>query len=140
MTARRAAQRITDRQIGALQANIDAQREHLRRGEIDEYCAAAFEFHEEIIEIAGNETLGMLAHSILAQIKVMHIQRRYTPMSLARSCDDLEKLLEAFRRRDPELAEREARRQIRERTEEICQFLSARPVPSSRAFGGALPA
>jgi DNA-binding GntR family transcriptional regulator len=132
MTARLAAERITKRQIVALQANIDLQREHLGKDELDKYCAVSFEFHEEIISVAGNDTLGRLLQSIFAQIKVMRVQTRYTAMHLSRSCDDHERLLEAFRRRDPELAEREARRQVRRLAEEIRRFLPARLLSSPR--------
>jgi DNA-binding GntR family transcriptional regulator len=133
MTARLAAERITERQIDALQRHIEMQREHLRKDELDKYCAVALEFHEEIMSIAGSATLAQLLQSIFAQIKVMRIQEKYTPMHLSQSCDDQEKLLEAFRRRDPELAEWEARRQIRDLAEEIRRFLPAKSSSSPQA-------
>jgi DNA-binding GntR family transcriptional regulator len=133
MTARLAAERITERQIAALQRHIETQRAHLQKGELDKCCAVAFDFHEEIMSIAASATLAQLLQSIFAQIKVMRIQEKYTPMHLARSCDDQDKLLEAFRRRDPELAEQQSRRQIRDLAEEIRRFLPANPVPSPQA-------
>jgi DNA-binding GntR family transcriptional regulator len=135
MTARLAAERITDRQIVTLQANIEVQREHLRKDELDKYYAAALDFHEEIIRIAASHTLERLLQSIFAQIKAMRVQRNYTPMHLPQSCDDHEKLLEAFRRRDPDLAEREARRHIRDLAEEIRRLLPAESLPSPKARG-----
>jgi DNA-binding GntR family transcriptional regulator len=135
MTARLAAQRITERQIAALQVSIERQREHLRKDQLDKYYAAALDFHEEIIRIAGSTTLERLLQSIFAQIKAMRVQRNYTPMHLPQSCDDHEKLLEAFRRRDPGLAEREARRHIRDLAEEIHRSLAAEPLPSPKARG-----
>jgi hypothetical protein len=66
----------------------------------------ALDFHDEIIRIAGSNTLERLLQSIFAQIKAMWVQRKYTPMHLPQSCDDHEKLLEAFRLHDPDLAER----------------------------------
>src|SRR5437879_3612993 len=119
MTARLAAERITQAEISALQASIDQQREHLRIHELDKYYAAALEFHEEIIRIAASSTLERLLRSIFAQIKAMRVQRNYMPMHLPQSCDDHEKLLEALRRRDADVAEREARRHIRDLAEEI---------------------
>src|SRR4051794_38324255 len=71
MTARLAAERITERQIDALQRHIEMQREHLRKDELDKYCAVALEFHEEIVSIAGSATLAQLLQSMFAQIKVM---------------------------------------------------------------------
>jgi len=132
MTARLAAQRITERQLEALQASIKLQREHLRKGELDQYYAAALAFHEEISAIAGSSTLERLLKSIFAQITAMRVQRNYAPMHLPQSCDDHEKLLDAFRRRDPDLAEREARRHIRDLTEEIQRSLATEPLPSPK--------
>jgi DNA-binding GntR family transcriptional regulator len=132
MTARLAAERITQAEISALQASIDRQREHLRKHELDKYYAAAIEFHEEIIRIAASSTLERLLRSIFAQIKAMRVQRNYTPMHLPQSCDDHEKLLEALRRRDPDGAEQEARRHIRDLAQEIQRSLPPEPLPSTR--------
>jgi DNA-binding GntR family transcriptional regulator len=133
VTARLAAERITERQIAALAANIEAQRAHLKKGEIDKYYAAALDFHEEIIGIAASKTIGRLLGSIFAQIKAMRVQRNYTPMHLPQSCDDHEKLLDAFRAHDPELAEQEARRHIRDLADEIRRALPAQALSSPRA-------
>jgi DNA-binding GntR family transcriptional regulator len=137
VAARLAAERITERQIAALQANIDVQRAHLKKGEIDKYYAAALDFHEEIIGIAGSKTIGRLLGSIFAQIKAMRVQRNYAPMHLPQSCDDHERLLEEFRRRDPEMAEHEARRHIRDLADEIRRSLPEKAVASPRARGRA---
>jgi DNA-binding GntR family transcriptional regulator len=137
VAARLAAERITERQIAALQANIEVQRAHLKKGEIDKYYAAALDFHEEIIGIAGSKTIGRLLGSIFAQIKALRVQRNYAPMHLPQSCDDHERLLEEFRRRDPEMAEQEARRHIRDLADEIRRSLPEKAVASPRARGRA---
>ena len=138
VAARLAAQRITERQIAALQANIDMQRAHLKQGEIDKYYAAALDFHEEIVAIAGSKTIGRLLGSIFAQIKAMRVQRNYAPMHLPQSCDDHERLLEEFRRRNPETAEHEARRHIRDLADEIRRSLPERAISAPRARGRAV--
>jgi DNA-binding GntR family transcriptional regulator len=135
MAARLAAERITDQQISALQANIETQREYLRKDELDKYYAAALDFHEKIISIAGNSTLERLLQSIFAQIKTMRLQRNYAPMHLPQSCDDHERLVKAFRLRDADLAEREVREHIRDLTEEIRHLPTEEPLPSARAGG-----
>jgi len=133
VAARLAAERITERQIAALQANIDLQRAHLEQGEIDKYYAAALDFHEEIVAITGSKTIGRLLGSIFAQIKAMRVQRNYAPMRLPQSCDDHERLLEEFRRRNPETAEHEARRHIRDLADKIRRSLPERAISSPRA-------
>ena len=138
VAARLAAERITERQIAALRTNIDVQRAHLRKGEIDKYYAAALDFHEEIVAIAGSKTIGRLLGSIFAQIKAMRVQRNYAPMRLPQSCDDHERLLEEFRCRNPETAEHEARRHIRDLADEIRRSLPERAISSPRARGRAV--
>src|SRR6516225_5361020 len=57
MAARAAAAKITERQLAALKANIDDQRELLNKGDVDGYYGVALEFHEQILRIAQNRTL-----------------------------------------------------------------------------------
>jgi DNA-binding GntR family transcriptional regulator len=126
MAARLAAQNITDRQLAVLQANVDDQRKRLSAGDLEGYYGLALEFHEQLVRIAQNRTLERLFMSVLAQIRAMRVQRNYTPMHLPQSCDDHEKLLQALRRRDGDLAEKEARSHIRDLTEEMRRALAAR--------------
>jgi len=127
MAARLAAEKITDRQLAALQANIEEQRERLNKGDIDGYYSTALEFHEQIARIAQNRTLERLLQSVLAQIRTMRVQRNYVLVHLPQSCDDHEKLLKALRQRDPDRAEHEARTHIKDLTEEFRRTIPAQP-------------
>jgi DNA-binding GntR family transcriptional regulator len=111
MAARLAAEKISDRQAAALQANIDEQREQLTKGDIEGYHAKALEFHEQI-----------------AQIRPMRVQRNDMPMHLPQSCDDHEKLLKALRKGDPDRAEHEARTHMKDLTNEIRRTLQRQPA------------
>jgi DNA-binding GntR family transcriptional regulator len=126
MAARLAAQNVTDRQLAALRANVDEQRNRLSAGNLEGYYGLALEFHEQLVRISQNRTLERLLMSVLAQIRAMRVQRNYTPMHLPQSCDDHEKLLQALRLRDGDLAEQEARSHIRDLTEEMRRALAAR--------------
>jgi DNA-binding GntR family transcriptional regulator len=119
MAARIAAEQVTANELDALRKNIALQRGHLRKGELDQYYAAALSFHETIVAIAGNKTLERSLQSIFAQIRAMRLQRNYTPMHLPQSCDDHERLLDALERRDAATAETEMRRHIHDLTNEI---------------------
>jgi DNA-binding GntR family transcriptional regulator len=132
MTARLAAEKITDRQFAALQANVDAQRARLTAGDVEGYHAMALEFHEQVARIAQNRTLERLLTSILAQVRAMRVQRNYMPTHLPQSCDDHEKLLEALRQRDPDRAEQEARTHMKDLTEEIRRTLKPAPAFATR--------
>ena len=121
MAARLAAEKITDRQLSILRAKVDEQRALLEKGDVEAYYSAALEFHEQVVRIAENQTLERLLTSILAQIRAMRLQRKYVPMHPPDSCEDHGKLLEAFRLRDPDLAEQHARSHIRDLAEDIRQ-------------------
>lgn len=136
MAARLAATNATDRQLAILQRSIDNQRECLSRGDADGYYTRTIEFHEEIVRAANNLTLERLLKSVFAQMRAMRIQRNSIPTHLPKSCTDHEKILAAIRKRDPDLAEREARSHMqdlasairREQTSEV-----PRPAAKGRA-------
>jgi DNA-binding GntR family transcriptional regulator len=127
MVARIAAEKIADRQLATLKANIAEQRQCLSKGDIESYHVLALEFHEQISRVAQNRTLDCLLMSILAQIRAMRVQRNYIPTHLPQSCDDHEELLKALRQHNPDLAERVARAHIRDLAQEIQRTLQPRP-------------
>ena len=53
MAAKLAAEKITDAEVKTLKTNIRSQREHLKKDDLGKYYAAALDFHEKIISIAG---------------------------------------------------------------------------------------
>ena len=128
MAARWAAEKITDRQIAALQANIDEQREQPRQGEMSKaIMRSRWNSTSRSLGSAQNRTLERLLMSILAQIRAMGVQHNYMPTHLPQSCDDHEKLLKALRQRDPDRAEHVARTHIKDLSEEIRRTLQPPP-------------
>jgi DNA-binding GntR family transcriptional regulator len=114
MAARLAASNVTDRQLAILQRSIDEQHDCLSKGDSDGYYTRALEFHEEILRAANNVTLERLLKSVFSQMRAMRIQRNSIPTHLPQSCTDHKKILAAIRKRDPDLAEREARSHIQD--------------------------
>ena len=119
MVARIAAEKITDKEIEGLRANIEQQKKHIHERQLDQYYRVALEFHETLARIAGSHTLDKMIASLFAQIRAMRVQRNYSPMHLPQSCDDHKKILDALAKRDADAAEREARLHIRDLAEEI---------------------
>lgn len=133
IAARVVAEKITDKQIDELEANIESQRKFLQGGQMDRYYFAALEFHEIIITLTGNPTLEKMLASIYAQVRAMRVQRSYAPTHLPQSCEDHEKLLDAFRKHDCEAAEREARAHIRDLAHAARARLNVEPPSARRA-------
>ena len=136
LTARLAAVNATDLQLAFLQRGIDRQRVALASGEIDNYYSSALEFHEEILRAARNRTLERLLRSVFSQIRIMRGQRNSIPTDLPRSCNDHEKILKALRKRDPDLAEKEARKHIRD----LAAVIRAEATPNTKSKPKAAPA
>ena len=116
VAARLAAEKIVERDIEALRANVGQQRKFLKENKIDAYYTAAVEFHEYIARIAKNSTVERLLQSVFAQIRAMRVQRSSAPMHLPRSCDDHDEILKALEKQKPELAEKLMRDHIRDLT------------------------
>jgi DNA-binding GntR family transcriptional regulator len=133
MLARIVAKKITDQQIDALETNIKTQKTYLKQGQVDRYYATALGFHEMLVEFSESHTLEKMLTSIFAQIRAMRVQKNYSPMHLPQSCNDHEKLVKAFRARNADLAENEARSHIRDLADEIQQRISVSTADTPRA-------
>jgi len=86
MAARLAAEKITDRQLALLRANVAQQHTFLEQEEVEGYYTIAVDFHEQLVRAAQSVTLERLLASIFAQIRAMRVQRKSSPpMHLPRS-------------------------------------------------------
>ena len=133
MAARLAAEKITDRQLALLRANVAQQHTFLEQEEVEGYYTIAVDFHEQLVRAAQSVTLERLLASIFAQIRAMRVQRKSSPpMHLPQSCDDHDKLLAALEKKDPDLAEQVMRAHIRDLTAQIRQEVVRSPQPRSK--------
>jgi len=133
MAARLAAEKITDRQLALLRANVAQQHTFLEQEEVEGYYTIAVDFHEQLVRAAQSVTLERLLASIFAQIRAMRVQRKSSPpMHLPQSCDDHDKLLAALEKKDPDLAEQVMRAHIRDLTAQIRQEVVRSPQPRNK--------
>ena len=70
---RRAARNATADDVAALQKLVDGMESAAGRGEVDEYFSLNLEFHERIIELAGNAKLARLYRRLVNEL---HLYRR----------------------------------------------------------------
>jgi DNA-binding GntR family transcriptional regulator len=135
MAARLAAENATERQLALLRTNLTQQKQYIKRHELDDYHAAAVNFHEQLAHAAQSVTLERLLATIFAQIRAMRAQRKNSPpMHLPHSCDDHEKLLSAIEKRDADRAEQIARAHIRDLTSQIRGQMAPPPAaPQKRS-------
>ncbi|MGD9527635.1 GntR family transcriptional regulator [Pseudonocardia sp.] len=106
---RLAAPLVTDAVLDALTAEIAAMREAHRCGDLHAQLVHDARFHEVIFETAGNGLLLDMWRSLHAEIRalVTYLRVDTTPI-----IDAHLPILDALRRRDPDLAAHEMRRHI----------------------------
>lgn len=116
IACRRAAERITDRDVGRLAQILDESEERVRQlGGGDARQLPSFrEFHKEIVRISGNAELeALLGREIWDFLRAAHRRWTRTPERLRESGKEHQAILMALSDRDPDLAEMLMRRHIR---------------------------
>jgi GntR family transcriptional repressor for pyruvate dehydrogenase complex len=104
--ARRAAQRMTDAQIDALERMLDAQPATI--ADPKAFRAADLAFHEAIWVGSGNAFLKRIGESLNSLGLEFRRRASEKPLVLEQSLKDHRRLFEALKARDPEAAARAA--------------------------------
>ena len=103
--ARRACEKLTKKDLDRLQAINDKLAELARAGDIKHFFKVHSDFHELFIKAADNEKL----HELIAGLVTKFQRLRFTSLSLPGrmeiSVQEHEKIIDAFRNRDADLAE-----------------------------------
>lgn len=122
-----AAERLTMRQIDGLRKALDAQSSCLEAGDLEGYADATIDFHDTIVEAAGNKTLSQILGTIYAQIKALRLRNLYLPERLASSFAEHQRIFAALVARDAEAAGHEARMHIETTTADVLEILARAP-------------
>jgi DNA-binding GntR family transcriptional regulator len=103
--ARQACERLSEKELDRLQAINDRLAELARIGDIKHFFKVHSDFHELFIKAADNEKL----HELIAGLVTKFQRLRFTSLSLpgrmAISVQEHEKIIDAFRQKDANLAE-----------------------------------
>jgi len=113
MAARLAADRISARELAALEQAIERQRVCLAVGDVHGYVDANLTFHRGVLQSAGNETIAAMLVGIYARVSAMCGGLQASVAQLSQNCDEHERLSAALHARDADDAEREARAHVR---------------------------
>jgi len=103
--ARRACEKLSKKDLDRLQVINDKLAELARTGDIKNFFRVHSDFHELFIKAADNEKL----HELIAGLVTKFQRLRFTSLSLPGrmtvSVQEHEKIIDAFRKRDADLAE-----------------------------------
>jgi DNA-binding GntR family transcriptional regulator len=104
--ARQACERLSDRDIDRLAAINDRLRNLAESGDIKQFFKIHNDFHELFIRASGNVTLFELITNLVKKFQRLRIASLSYPGRMGRSVREHEKIIEAFRARSVDVAEK----------------------------------
>jgi DNA-binding GntR family transcriptional regulator len=108
--ARMACERLTPREIEKLQAINEKLRQLAEEGDIKHFFKTHNDFHDLFIKAADNEKLSELIANLVSRFQRLRIASLNLPGRMKISVQEHEKIIEAFRRRSADEAERLVRK------------------------------
>jgi DNA-binding GntR family transcriptional regulator len=112
LTARRAAEHVTEEDAAGLRADLEAQRAQLDRGDLLAASDANAAFHRRIVAIARHETAERLISSLHAQMVRFQYRTILAPGRSERSFGEHLAIADAIAAGDPDAAEQAMRTHI----------------------------
>ena len=104
--ARLATERLFDADLDELEKLHEQLEEAFQAGDMQGYMGVNHDYHLFIQEKAGNQVLSKIVSGLRNVILVHRYRQIYTPGRLAESMEEHRRLIEAFRARDGERADR----------------------------------
>jgi len=103
--ARQACKKLTERDLDRLQANNKRLTELAEVNDIKAFIKVHNEFHEMFIKAADNEKLRELITSVVTRFQRLRLMSLSLPGRMEIVVQEHAKIIEAFRRKDPDAAE-----------------------------------
>lgn len=103
--ARMAAENLTDKDVERLEAINDRLKQLAKEGDIKTFFRVHNEFHDLFIRAAGNEKLTELINQLVMKFNRPRMASLSLPGRMEISVKEHEKIIEAFKNRDAELAD-----------------------------------
>jgi len=103
--ARKACSRLSVREINKLEGINEKLREIAQEGDVRHFFKVHNSFHDTFIRGAGNDKLHDMIAALLQKFQRLRLASLSKPGRMLISVEEHEKIIEAFRGRDPVLAE-----------------------------------
>jgi DNA-binding GntR family transcriptional regulator len=134
--ARSAAEQVDSERVELLRGTVSRLAEAVSRMNVELYTRTTLEFHNNVVAAANNVILSRFLENVYSQILVLRLQRLHTLHDVPRldlSLADHREIFEAVSRRDPDGAERAARKHARRLLEDLrSSGVGTAGVPQSR--------
>jgi DNA-binding GntR family transcriptional regulator len=103
--ARRACEKMGEKDLDRLQAINDKLDELSKIGDVKHFFKVHSDFHEHFIKAADNEKLHELISGLVTKFQRLRFTSLSLPGRMAISVQEHEKIIDAFRNKDADLAE-----------------------------------
>ena len=103
--ARRACEKFSSKELDKLQAINDKLAELARQNDIKNFFKIHSDFHDLFIKVADNEKLRDLITGLVTKFQRLRLTSLSLPGRMMTSVQEHEKIIDAFRRKDPDAAE-----------------------------------
>ena len=131
--ARLAATRITAKELTALRGLAEELKETGLTGRFQEFTELDDRIHFAIHRAAGNRRIAGILRNLHDQIHWVRVSTATLPGRVEKSMREMDQILRALERRDPETAERAMRRHIRNIARSFRSMPRTRPQGATNA-------
>lgn len=128
LAARLAVERARPEELSRLRELHQLLREAYKKKDLGRYFEANSNFHHFIAEIAGNERLYHLIEQLRHEIQKTRILSLHLPQRLDYSMREHGQILDAFLKKNPELAEAAVVKHLQNQMEALKKMLEPTPV------------
>lgn len=108
--AKRACDKLSDKEMDRLELINGKLKQMASDGDVSHFFKVHNDFHDLFIKAADNEKLTELIHSLVSRFKRLRVASLSMPGRMEISVQEHDKIIEAFRKRNGELAEKLVRK------------------------------
>jgi phosphonate utilization transcriptional regulator len=98
------ARRITDAEIATLRRLVERMEKAVAKGDVDTYYPLNLEFHDRLLDFAGNPTLAATSQRLITELYLFRCRSLVQSGSLALSHAEHRRIFDALAARDPQAA------------------------------------
>jgi phosphonate utilization transcriptional regulator len=98
------ARRITDAEIATLRRLVERMEKAVAKGDVDTYYPLNLEFHDRLLDFAGNPTLAATSQRLITELYLFRRRSLVQSGSLALSHAEHRRIFDALAARDPQAA------------------------------------
>lgn len=127
LAARLACENLSEKDLTKIEKFFHKLEQEVKKGNITEYPQQEFDFHKFILRFANNDKLTVINNALYTQIRFIRYRSGASSKKrVVQAIKEHKALLEAFKKRDPVLAEKRMRQHIRNAKANILRIMTSK--------------